>query len=191
MNISSGIDELSSRGLNIFLSIKVSELPSGLINFPMDQRHKTLCLVGAGGPALWGQLPHPLQGAHPIDDFSLRLIRDFAKTYLNDDLEVLFPNDSYLLPLQQLGRLMGFSQPSPMGIDICNDFGLWFSYRAAFLTSKDIEQKSSAYHQAFCNECPRHLCLIDRLHCPIKVDQQYGPAQISYHASQSALFVVN
>lgn len=187
MNVAAGIEELKSIGLNIFLSAKVSTLPKNIYSFRNNQLDKTICLIGAGGPTLWKHLPQPHQGHHPIDDYSIKNVKIFAEQYLNGDSEFLFPNDSVLFPLQRLGRSLGLSHPTPSGIDLCQDFGLWFAYRAVFLTSHDLTITPPQSFQSPCEPCEEKLCLVDRLHCPIKKDEQYSPAQIYYHALQSSL----
>lgn len=187
MNITNGIETLRSLGLNIFLSAKVSTLPQELYSFEATQMEKTICLVGAGGPTFWSHLPHPLQGPHPIDHYSIKVLREFADFHLNGNIEFLFPHESITLPLQRLGRALGPAQPTPSGIDMCSEYGPWFAYRAVFLTSHEIKVSSLQTFQSPCEGCFEKLCLVDRIHCPVKKEEQYTTEQISYHASQSSL----
>lgn len=182
--------KLRDVGLNIFLSVKVSNLPEDLFSFSPIQKEKTLVLIGAGGKSLWENLPHPLENNnHPVDTFSLEHIKDFAKNILKDDqIEILFPNDHYLLPLQKLGRFFNLAKPSPIGIDISEEFGLWFAYRGVFLTSKNLPSTFKTSFCSACEECLERPCLIDgRLACPYKKSEQYTDAQLQYHAMQLVL----
>ncbi|MBY0413966.1 MAG: hypothetical protein K2Q18_07365 [Bdellovibrionales bacterium] len=179
--------KLTDVGLNIFLSVKVSDIPSDLFTFSPNQREKYLILLGAGGKTLWKNLPLPIKhDEHPIDKFTLFHIKEFSKNILqDDDIEIIFPNDHYLLPLQQLGRFFNLSKPSPIGIDISEEFGLWFAYRGAFLTSKKIPSSFKKVFSSSCEACSARPCLIDgRISCPYKIEEQYSDSQIQYHASQ-------
>jgi len=179
-------------GLNIFLSVKVSELPQDLFSFTPEQKNKTLCLVGNGGKALWEKLPHPLDvNLHPFDHYTINQIHLFAKDFLNDDCEILFPNDSYTLPLQKIGRFLNLCSQSPIGLDISHDYGLWFAFRGVFLTSQNISTEKLSSPPSICTDCVDRLCLrvsdtaLARLSCPVKIEHQYDKEQLEFH--QSAL----
>ena len=45
MKISSGIQALKDSGLNIFLNIKVCDLPEDIFPFSDEQKTKILCLI--------------------------------------------------------------------------------------------------------------------------------------------------
>jgi hypothetical protein len=181
--------ELSKVGLNIFLSIRVSEIPETIFKFNDDQKNKTLCLIGGGGKSLWGNLPQPLdESRHPIDEFSIFHMQKFAKNSLNEDLiEILFPNENYIIPLQQISRLLNFSSGTPMGIDICQEFGVWFAFRGIFLTNEFITVSKALAFSSPCKECNDQPCLTGREFCPVKKDHEYTASQKKYHASQILL----
>lgn len=182
----------NSPGLNIFLSVKVCDLPQTLFPFSDKQKHKTLCLVGHGGNSLWRELSQPINlSQHPFDNYTIKEINRFSKEYLHDDCEILFPNEDYILPLQKIGRLINFSSQSPIGIDICHEFGLWFAYRGVFLTSQNIAIKATVASPSICSSCNETPCLketnfrLARLSCPIKAEHAYNKDQLDYH--QNAL----
>lgn len=181
--------ELSKVGFNIFLNIKVSDIPKDLFKFNEEHIHKTLCLIGSGGKSLWGNLPQPMnEKLHPIDDFCISQMKVFAKNHLqNDPIEILFPNPDYLLPLQRLSRHMNFSSETPMGIDICQEFGVWFSFRGVFLTNIELENSPLPHQLSPCFDCLEQPCHRGRDFCPVKTEHQYTPSQKEYHASQILL----
>lgn len=194
MKLSQGIQSLSDSGLNIFLSTKVSSLPEDLFPFSSDQKKKTLCLIGNGGKSLWEKLPHPLDvSTHPIDLYTKNQMHEFANI-LKDDIEILYPNNSYTLPLQKIGRALNLCTQSPIGLDINSEFGLWFAFRGVFLTSKDFHNTTLENTPSPCESCLKKPCLITsdiakgRLYCPVKTEHQYHPAQIDFH--QSALGLI-
>lgn len=180
----------SAPGLNIFLSVKVSDLPPDLFSFTSEQKTKTLCLVGHGGKALWEELPHPIEVAlHPFDQYTTKHIKLFAKEYLNDDYEILFPNDAYTLPLQKIGRFLNLCTPSPIGLDMSHEFGLWFAFRGVFLTNKEVSTERFQTPPSVCTTCVDRPCLkisdisLARLSCPEKNEHQYRQEQLEFHHS--------
>jgi hypothetical protein len=185
----------TNSGLNIFLSVKVCDLPPDLFAFTPEQMKKTLCLVGHGGKSLWEKLPHPLdKGLHPLDHYTIDQIELYAKNFLKDDCEILFPNDAYTLPLQRIGRFLNLCAQSPIGLDISDEFGLWFAFRGVFLTSETIVTDKIDLPPSLCMKCIERPCLstldigLARLRCPVKTECQYGKEQIEFH--QAALNIL-
>lgn len=190
MNISAGIQSLKDSGLNIFLSIKVSDLQKDLYPFREDQKNKTLCLIASGGRSLWENLPHPLDvTTHPIDFYTQKKMQEFAEVFLRDEIEILYPSDHLIIPLQKIGRAMNLCTQSPIGLDIHPDFGLWFAFRGIFLTRKDITDNSIGKRPALCETCALKPCLktsdlnAARMMCPEKTEHRYTSFQIDYHAN--------
>lgn len=188
MKFANGIQALKDSGLNIFVSADVLCLPDQIFPFSEIQKEKTLCLIGNGGTDLWEKLPHPLNIiTHPIDQYSKNKMIDFAESALDSDIEILFPNDSYTLPLQKIARALNLSSQSPIGIDINHDFGLWFAIRGVFLTSKKLPTLPREKHISPCDTCNDKPCLLSasfaqaRLNCPIKCEHKYQDSQIKYH----------
>ena len=189
MTIDEGIRTLENQGLNIFLSAKVSELPLEILStFTNEQKNKTLCLIGHGGKKLWECLPHPIElKENPIDQYSLKQVQWFAKNVLSEEVEILFPNDQYTIPLQKIGRFFNYASLSPIGIDISKEYGLWFAYRALFLTDKKIPRTSREVNLSPCKSCQDKPCLQTtklsqaRINCPEKKQHQYSQDQQTYH----------
>ena len=181
-------------GLNIFLSVRVCDLPPDLFLFTPDQKNKTLCLVASGGKFLWDNLAHPIKlENNPFDQYSINKIETFAKDYLNNDYEILYPNDNYTLPLQKIGRFLNLCSQSPIGLDISEEFGLWFAFRGVFLTSENISPRKIKFAPSVCNSCVERPCLqfldlgMARLNCPVKIEHQYNIEQIIFHKNALSL----
>jgi hypothetical protein len=192
MKLNEGIEKLASVGLNIFLSAEVRTLPENLYPWSEEEKNKTLCLIGHGGRELWKHLPHPLNPSeNPIDQFSIKYMEWFAENVLEEKVEILYPNEKYLLPLQQLGRFFNFCGMSPMGIDISPEFGPWFAFRGAFLTHKKWPSIQLSPMKNPCDICEEKPCqLSGRTACPLGISHQYTSEQSLYHdtfASQLAL----
>jgi epoxyqueuosine reductase len=188
MKYTKGIQILKDSGLNIFVCAPVNDLPEDLFSFSNEQKSKTLCLIGNGGKSLWEQLPHPLDvKTHPIDLFTKYKMQEFSNVFLESDIEILYPNDRYILPLQKIGRAFNLCTQSPIGLDINAQFGLWFAFRGVFLTSKKLPILSREKTIAPCDTCKEKPCLqttdinLARLKCPVKNEQQYFDEQIKYH----------
>ena len=185
MNFDQGVEALSQTGLNIFLSTKVLDIPENIFLFSKDQKEKNLCLIAHGGNTLWKNIDQ--KTTNPIDSFSLSQMQWFATNILNDKIEILFPNDQHTIKLQQLGRFLGLSSQSPLGIDISNEFGLWFAFRGVFLTKKTIPFLIKTRAPFPCESCNDKPCLKEkeikdgRLKCPVHIEHQYSKDQLDYH----------
>lgn len=197
MKFAEGIQELADHGLNIFLSAKVTDLPENLFSFSHEQKNKTLCLLGHGGTSLWEKLPHPILAEnHPIDHYTKEKIQIFAEKALENDIEVLYPNEDYTIPLQKFGRALNLCSQSPIGLDINSEFGLWFAFRGIFLTSKPIPIVSLEKMPSPCETCLSRPCLnfsdtaFARLHCPVKTEHQYSQKQQNFHQNASNLLKI-
>lgn len=197
MKFAEGIQTLADNGLNIFLSVKVSDLPENLFPFSDEQKNKTLCLIGNGGKLLWEKLPHPVMPeTHPIDFYSKEKMQEFAANILEDEIEVLYPNDKHTIPLQKLGRALNLCSQSPIGLDINSEFGLWFAFRGVFLTSKNIPIIELEKRLSPCEMCLDKPCIktsdisLSRLKCPIKIEHQYSLAQRNFHKNALSTLLV-
>jgi hypothetical protein len=128
-----------------------------------------LVLVGHGGRRMWDELQDwGLQTADPVDHYSSTITRQFIEDYLhNPPILWLYPNSPYLIPLQQLGQLAGWSTPSPLGQGINPVYGVWFAYRTAFLTTKELPLSSSsgASQIDLCEYCIDKPCIQA---CPVE-----------------------
>lgn len=147
-------------GFNLFSSTKVSELPEelkkslGAENIVNDNEY-TLCLLASGGKELWSHLPLPLKAAdHPIDNYSIGEILKF-----DPEAVILFPHNDLTIPLQKLGRFFNLSRASLLGLDINNEFGVWFAFRGVFLTKKTIEKNIYPEFISPCESCVDKPCI--------------------------------
>lgn len=178
--VEAGIQFLAQAGLNLFAVFAIDRLPSQLTtavaaNIPLHQ-YQRLVLLGHGGQTMWQQLQASQPPAtDPVDTYSIQLAQQFIDMYLDAaPSRLLYPTaDPYLLPLTQLGELAGWSRPTPLGLGIHPDFGLWFAYRAAFLTSAalqptaPISNPDAAYA---CQQCQAKPCIRQ---CPAQAVQRH------------------
>ncbi|HEY8278621.1 MAG TPA: hypothetical protein VIH99_03295 [Bdellovibrionota bacterium] len=169
-HFSSAISQAASRGLNIFASCPVTELPpdvhAGLCAALDLGAYASFGLFAHGGRTLWENINQPaLEENHPVDTHSRSCTEEFLRQlHADKDMLFLYPSDTFLIPLQRLGRFLNVSHPSPLGIDINSDFGPWFAYRTAFLTKIAIPSVRLSPLASPCESCNGKPCLTA---CPV------------------------
>lgn len=156
---------LSQHGLNLFAVLNCAAIPAKTAALfqqaavPLEQ-YSRLVLIGNGGRRFWEALQkHGLNGEHPVDHFSETITRQFIRAYLPEgDIFWLFPSE-LLVPLQQLGALAGWGHDSPLGLGISAEYGLWFAYRAAFLTTAALPVVTQPWQPSPCDSCEGKPCI--------------------------------
>lgn len=174
-NVNAGINFLAEAGLNLFAVLDCAALPTAVTQsllatgVPLAD-YRRLALVGHGGRRLWAALTAwGMQTADPVDHYSRTITRQFIRDYLDDPPVCwLYPQTDYLVPLQQLGALAGWSHPSPLGLGIHPAFGVWFAYRAAFLTTADLPLRVEPVRPSPCATCTDKPCITT---CPVSAVQ--------------------
>lgn len=112
---------------------------------------KAICLVGHGGGGFWPvfQAWHAMHPgiADPLDAWSKAVIEPIAALLGG---EAVFPSDKPWHPFQQWAMAAEGLQPSPLGLLIHPEYGLWHGYRGAILfdeTRGDVAASLSAQGQ--------------------------------------------
>ena len=167
---SQGVEFLSDHGVNLVAVLDCASLPDKIIqallaeDIPLRD-YSRLVLLGNGGSRFWQALQeHGMDGIDPVDDYSWYLAQTLIRRYLDNPRYLrLFPN-AYNAPLQQLGALAGWHHPSPLGIGINPRFGLWFAYRAAFLTALALPLSTLPASRSPCEDCVDQPCISA---CPV------------------------
>lgn len=162
----STIDALARQGLNLFAVFELSQLPDSIFAV-LEQsdlnlaEYSRLVLLGNGGRRFWDELGEAqLGGSHPIDTYSLRLTDEFIRqiSAADDNSLIVYPQSDMMVPLQQLGQLAGWGTPSPIGNSISPEYGLWFAFRAAFLTSVELSPTKNEQRPSPCLTCVDKPC---------------------------------
>jgi len=176
-HLNKGIRWLADGGLNLFAALDCSKLPTAVTTIMHSSNilltdYKRLVLTGHGGKWLWSQLQKTdMSIADPVDTYSLDLTRQFIDEYLDGaDSLIIYPTDN-LVPLGQLGELAGWSHPSPLGQGINAEFGVWFAYRTAFLTTADLPAITNPATDSPCASCADKPCLPA---CPAGATEENG-----------------
>ena len=170
-----GFDFLAENGLSLTAVFDTTTLPQDIVESigSSATNYKRLLLLGHGGKRLWGALNEfGWQTADPIDHFSIQLTQAFLHDYLGNPPHLrLYPLTDYMIPLQQLGELVGWCHPSPLGLGISPTYGLWFAYRAAYLVDADLPLTTCHLSSSPCAICIAKPCITT---CPASAVQLTG-----------------
>ena len=126
-------------------------------------RALSIVLLGNVGSSIWpafSRWRETYAGADPLDTWSKSLIGPLAHTL---DAAAYFPSDPPWQPFQQWAMKAEGLKPSPLGILIHPEYGLWHGYRGALGFPFAIETpKVEADHP--CDDCRDKPCLSA---CPV------------------------
>ncbi|WP_428610143.1 hypothetical protein [Sedimenticola sp.] len=164
-NLKLGIDALRHKGLNLFAVMSVRRLPDQAIESltrlnPLLSDDSRIILIGHGGKTLWERLSAEAQpGPDPIDHYSGEAALRFSQEVLPPGTyQLLYPGDSPI-SLQRLGTIAGWHNPSPLGIGIHPQWGLWYAYRAVILTNEPLPEILQPTPPSPCAACHEKPCL--------------------------------
>lgn len=160
-------DVLAARGLTprgAFHPIEFDEVP------PLADGRvaATLVLAGNAGPAMWdafararGDDPR-LAGDHALDEYSRIVLGEIAGEF---DAVALLPNDGLpYYPFQRWAMRAEPLHPSPLGILIHPEYGLWHGYRGALAFAERLDLPPPGRHASPCETCEDKPCLST---CPV------------------------
>jgi hypothetical protein len=155
-------------------------IPRGGFNFdaqenpppaPSGAPAKAVLLIGQAGAAAWPHFSRWLEGqpadlADPLDTWSREVIGEVAKRV---GARAVGPNDKPFLPFQQWAMRAEGLRPSPLGILMHPQYGLWHAYRGALLFDHEISFPPAEPVVHLCDICVEKPCLKS---CPL--DAYYG-----------------
>ena len=137
---------------------------------PLDDGRpvRTLYLVGHAGPAMWAAFRATAPtGDHPLDGWSRRVLDEVAQQFGG---RALLPGDGPpWLPFQRWAQAADTVYPSPIGILIHPEFGLWHGYRGALAFADALPLPSPDPRPSPCDSCAERPCLST---CPVAA---FGP----------------
>ena len=149
--------------------------PRGGIVFGDDEDApaKTVLLVGNAGAEYWRHFSRwrerqPPALENPLDTWSRTVIGDVAKRF---GARVLMPNDRPFAPFQQWAMRAERLKPSPLGILVHPEYGLWHAFRGALLFDVEIAVARPGASVHPCDLCAAKPCLSA---CPVSAFSAEG-----------------
>lgn len=126
----------------------------------------TVVMIGNAGADLWRVFPHSPEAAdgraHALDRWSRRVVEGLAAQAGG---RAIFPFDGPpYVPFQRWAQRAEPVRPSPVGMLIHPDFGLWHAYRGAVALPQAIELPPADDRPRPCESCADTPCLAG---CPV------------------------
>jgi hypothetical protein len=144
-------------------------------------------MIGNVGSSLWpvfSAAPEAADGApHPLDRWTQRAVSAIAAEV---GAAPLFPfGGPPYLPFQRWAMRAESVAPSPLGILIHPDYGLWHAYRGALAFSERLALPPRADRPRPCDSCADRPCLSA---CPVGAfaDGRYDVPRCIYHIGAAA-----
>jgi hypothetical protein len=145
-------------------------IPRGGFNFtdadtpppgPSGQPAKSVLLVGQAGATPWPHFQNwreaqPVNLADPLDTWSREVIGEVAQKF---GARAASPSDRPFLPFQQWAMRAEGLRPSPLGILMHPEYGLWHAYRGALLFDIEIHVPAPREPLHLCDACAGKPCL--------------------------------
>lgn len=148
--------------------------PSGPSGVPA----RSVLLVGQAGDAPWlhfsrWRRSQPENLADPLDTWSRTVIDGVAAEF---GARAVYPSDKPWLPFQQWAMRAEGLKPSPLGILMHPEYGLWHAWRGALLFDVEIPIQAPREVIHLCDLCVGKPCLKA---CPVGA---YSEAGFAYQA---------
>ncbi len=147
------------------------------------QPTRALILVGNTGPDLWPHFAaHANGNRDALDRWTVETITPIAEEF---GARCVFPFDKPFQPFQQWAMRAEPVKPSPLGVLIHPDHGLWHAYRAALLFAETLELPAVDKRPSPCETCAGKPCLSA---CPVGAFSGEGydvPACAGYLSSSA------
>lgn len=123
----------------------------------------TLVLAGTAGPAMWRAFEQGRRDeANPLDSWTRRVLTAVAGKL---GATALFPfAGPPWLPFQRWAMRADAAHPSPIGLLIHPDFGLWHAYRGALAFQEKLALPARDERGSPCDACRDKPCLTS---CPV------------------------
>ena len=139
---------------------------------------RSVLLVGQAGDAPWlhfsrWRRSQPENLADPLDTWSRTVIDGVAAEF---GARAVYPSDKPWLPFQQWAMRAEGLKPSPLGILMHPEYGLWHAYRGALLFDVEIPIQATREVIHLCDLCVGKPCLKA---CPVDA---YSEAGFAYQA---------
>ncbi|UCI05004.1 hypothetical protein [Mesorhizobium sp. B1-1-8] len=134
---------------------------------------RSVLLVGQAGAAPWPHFQRWLERqasgiANPLDTWSRQVIGALADQF---GARAVSPSDRPYLPFQQWAMRAEGLKPSPLGILMHPEYGLWHAYRGALLFEDELAIADPYVAVHLCDTCIDKPCLKA---CPVDAYSEQG-----------------
>lgn len=130
---------------------------------------RTVVLVGHAGGTVWPAFERDRRDEpDPLDAWTKRLVDPIARQL---GAEAAYPSDRPYRPFQRWAQRAEPVHPSPLGILIHPDYGLWHAYRAALLFTEVMTLPTRPDRPSPCATCVEKPCLVG---CPVTAFSRQG-----------------
>ncbi|MBX3576992.1 MAG: 4Fe-4S dicluster domain-containing protein [Rhizobiaceae bacterium] len=145
---------------------------------PTGRPARSVVLVGNAGAAHWPffqawRTAQPADLENPLDTWSRLVVGAIAARF---GARAVSPSDRPYLPFQQWAMRAEVLRPSPLGILMHPDYGLWHAYRGAMLFDAEISIQTPTGQSHLCDLCVGKPCMKS---CPVDA---YSEAGFAYGA---------
>jgi ferredoxin len=135
---------------------------------PDGRAPQTLILAGNAGAGMWEAFERERDdGRDPLDRWSGERLREVGEAF---GAAVLLASDPRH-PFQRWARRAEPVHPSPLGILIHPDYGLWHAYRGALALAERLELPKPDRRPSPCDACAERPCLSA---CPVGAFSRRG-----------------
>lgn len=188
--------QLHDLGFDIFLETSFQSLNENLKEilielYPTREFHnKKFFLIGSSGDQIWKRVKN-INAPHRLDNYTTDCIKKNFPAISSSD--ILYPTKSKVhFPILSVAQDLGFCHPTPIGIHINQNYGLWFSFRAVLVAEmiNNVEELSSfrtlEKSLSPCDNCMDKPCAKEhefwnsRSACPVKKELRYEQEFINY-----------
>lgn len=133
------------------------------LDMPDGRSVRSVVIVGNIGGAMWKRFRDEQQpGPHPLDRWTRETLAPIAATF---SAAFVHPSDQPFRPFQRWAQRADDVWPSPIGMLIHSEYGLWHAYRGAFLFAEPVRGLPSVGNAVSpCDSCDGRPCLMA---CPV------------------------
>ncbi len=118
---------------------------------------RTVALAGGAGPHMWSSFLRAREsGAETLDAWAEAILNELAARF---GARAVFPFQCPHLPFQRWAMRAEACHPSPVGMLIHPDYGLWHNYRGALLFAGELDLPSRDVRPSPCESCGGKPCL--------------------------------
>ena len=157
--------ERRARELGLALRGACHALPGEFATLLPDVVTGTVVLVGFTGSVQWPAFAASVEArdglSHPLDRWSERVVGRLAAEF---GAHAAYPSGTPALPFQQLAMRCEAVHPSPVGLLIHPQWGLWHAYRGALILPGRLALPASPVQASPCATCAGRPCLSG---CPV------------------------